>query len=473
MKMSLWRSTTFRLLMIYALVFSASMSALVYLNYWQSASYTAREADYNINWQFAYFSALPPQQVEAQLAAHIRSQLQRPVNFYGLFSPDRRWLAGDIGVFPSRLASNGVGVWGPLTLTGPTSGRPQYLRTRATRLPDGNLLVVSRDVGEMARLRETMLGGLAGSAAMVMLGGLGVGVLVSAAQLRRVKAVRSVAQRIADGDLDARLPAGGRDEISWLSQIVNHMLDEVSRLMHEVKGACDGIAHDLRTPLVHVRTHLARVPLDTLDGEHATLIEKASHGVSDVLKRFSAMLRISEIEAMRRRAGFGDVALETLCRELADLYQPLAADKAVELSLQLTRVSTVRADYALMFEALANLLDNAIKFTPPGGRVELRLATGAQGPSVQVSDNGPGIPDAERLAVFQRFYRSERTRETPGSGLGLSLVQAVMRMHGFGLGLEDARPGLRVTLDCWAYAGVATLATGGATAARSRDQETI
>ncbi|MBN3855845.1 HAMP domain-containing histidine kinase [Paraburkholderia sp. Ac-20340] len=451
MKMSLWRSTTFRLLMIYALVFSASMSALVYLNYWQSASYTAREADYNINWQFAYFSALAPSQVPAALEAHIRSQIQRPVNFYGLFSPDKRWLAGDIGRMPHHLAQNDVGVWDRPLLIGATL-HPQYLRTRVTRLPDGNLLVVSRDVGEMARLRETMLGGLAGSAVLVMLGGLGVGVLVSTAQLRRVKAVRHVAQQIAAGDLDARLPEGGRDEISWLSQIVNHMLDEVSRLMHEVKGACDGIAHDLRTPLVRVRAHLARVPLERLEGEHAQLVDQAAHGVNDVLRRFSAMLRISEIEAMRRRAGFGDVALDVLCAEVADLYQPLAAEKQIDLALQLERVPIVRADYALLFEALANLLDNAIKFTPPGGRVGLQVEMGPQGPSVHVSDNGPGIAEAERLAVFQRFYRSERTREAPGSGLGLSLVQAVMRMHGFGLALAQERPGLRVTLDCWAYA---------------------
>ncbi len=453
MKMSLWRSTTFRLLMIYALVFSASMSALVYLNYWQSASYTAREADYNINWQFAYFSALAPAQVPAQLDAHIRSQIQRPVNFYGLFSPDKRWLAGDIARMPHHLTENGVGVWDRPFLIGPATVHPQYLRTRVTRLPNGNLLVVSRDVGEMARLRETMLGGLAGSAALVLLGGLGVGVLVSTSQLRRVKAVRRVAQEIAAGDLDARLPDGGRDEISWLSQIVNHMLDEVSRLMHEVKGACDGIAHDLRTPLVRVRAHLARVPLERLDGDHASLVDQATRGVNDVLRRFSAMLRISEIESMRRRAGFGDVALDRLCAEVADLYQPLAADKQIDLALQLERVDVIRADYALLFEALANLLDNAIKFTPPGGRVGLHVSMGEQGPSVHVSDNGPGIAESERMAVFQRFYRSERTREAPGSGLGLSLVQAVMRMHGFGLALAHERPGLRVTLDCWAYAG--------------------
>ena len=451
MNMSLWRSTILRLFLTFGLVFAVSMSGLVYLNYWNSASYTATQADYNIDWQFAYFSALPVDQMPMQIAAHIRSEMHRPVNYYGLFSADKTWLAGDVLAWPKGVRADGEGVWSTPLLNGSSSARPEYMRTRAIRLANGNVLVVSRDVDEMARLRRYMLGGLAWSAAIVMLGGLGVGLLVSTGQLRRVHEVRRVAQQIALGDLDARLPAAGRDEIAWLSQIVNHMLDEVSRLMHEVKGACDGIAHDLRTPVIHIRSLLARIPTAGMAAEEAQLVDQAFGEADEVLKRFAAIMRISEIEAMNRRKGFSDVALADLCRQAGELYQPVAAVRQVQLEMNLQAVTNVRADYPLMFEALVNLLDNAIKFTPEGGRVRIAVSQCAEGPRIAISDTGPGIPVSERLAVFQRFYRSELTSAVAGSGLGLSVVQAVIRLHDFGLSLSDAAPGLCVTLDCWQH----------------------
>jgi signal transduction histidine kinase len=451
MNMSLWRSTIFRLLLTFAVVFAVSMSALVYLNYWKSASYTATQADYNMNWQFAYFSALPVDQMPTQIDAHIRSEMHRPTNYYGLFAPDRSWIAGDILALPDDVVANGEGVWSKPKLNGQSSARPEYMRTKALRLADGNVLVISRDVDEMASLREYMLGGLVWSAAIVMLGGLGVGLLVSTAQLKRVNDVRRVAQQIALGDLDARLPEAGRDEIAWLSQIVNHMLDEVSRLMREVKGACDGIAHDLRTPVIHVRSLLARIPTQGMAAEESQLVDQALSEADEVLTRFSAIMRISEIESMNRRKGFSDVSMEELCRKAGELYAPVAASQGVQLIQDLQPVTTVRADYPLMFEALVNLLDNAIKFTPEGGRVHLSVSAQADGPRIVIEDNGPGIPRTERLAVFQRFYRSELTSEIPGSGLGLSVVHAVVHLHDFAVDLSDASPGLRVTLDCWQH----------------------
>jgi signal transduction histidine kinase len=221
--------------------------------------------------------------------------------------------------------------------------------------------------------------------------------------------------------------------------------------MREVKGACDGIAHDLRTPVIHIRSLLARIPTEGMAAEDAQLVDQAFDEADEVLKRFAAIMRISEIESMNRRKGFSDVSMEDLCRKVGELYAPVAAARRVQLVQDLQSVPTVRADYPLMFEALVNLLDNAIKFTPEGGRVQLSVSAAADGPRIVVEDNGPGIPDSERLAVFQRFYRSELTSTVPGSGLGLSVVQAVMHLHEFELVLSDAIPGLRVTLDCWQH----------------------
>jgi signal transduction histidine kinase len=450
MKMSLWRSAIFRLLLIYGFVFAGSMSGLVCINYWESASYTSTQADYNIAWQFAYFSELPADKVPMQIAAHIRSEMRRPINFYGLFTSNHQWIAGDILAFPENVRPDGDGVWSRPQLAAQTATRPEYMRTKAMKLASGDILVVSRDVDEMSRLRAYMLGGLAWSAAIVVVGGLAIGILLSTSQLRRVSDVRRVVQQIARGDFEARLPETGRDEISWLSTMVNHMLDEVSRLMHEVKGACDGIAHDLRTPVIHIRSLLARIPDEQLTDTHAQLLLQARAETEDVLQRFAAIMRISEIESIKRKKGFSEVEIDALCQKVADLYQPVAAANGLTFAMNLRSRATIRADYPLMFEVLVNLLDNAIKFTPEGGTVRLQSEDGSDGPTIVVSDTGPGIPDEERSAVFQRFYRSDLTSTVPGSGLGLSVVQAVVRLHDFGLTLSDANPGLCVRLDCWA-----------------------
>ncbi|MFP3277212.1 MAG: HAMP domain-containing sensor histidine kinase [Paraburkholderia sp.] len=447
--MSLWRSTIFRLLMLYALVFAGSVLSLVWINYWNSANYTATQADNNISWQFEYFEELPRNLLLGQIDARIKAKMRQPVNFYGVFAADGQYLAGDIARRPAGVEPDGKGVWFRPQLTPSTIERPEYMRTRATRLPDGGVLVIARDVDEMTRLRAYMLGGIAWSGAIALLGGLGFGILCSAVQLRRIKEMRRLTHLIAQGNLDTRLPERGGDELAWLSQIVNHMLDEISRLMNEVKSACDGIAHDLRTPLIHIRSLLARIEPGALKDEDAERLQHAARETDDVLARFSAMLRISEIEALHRRAQFSDTQMHVLCQHVGELYTPVAAARNVELQLDLQPVLPVRADYPLLFEALVNIVDNAIKFASQEGKVVIAVRQCAEGPRITVRDAGPGIPAGERQAVLQRFYRSERTRDTPGSGLGLSVVQAVAHLHEFRLTLEDARPGTRVVLDCW------------------------
>jgi signal transduction histidine kinase len=449
MTMSLWRSTIFRLLMMYALVFAASVLGLVSINYWNSANYTATQADYNINWQFEYFSVLPRNLMLSQIDAHIKAEMRRPVNYYGVFAPDGQHLAGDIATRPVGVKPDGDGVWFRPELTSRTLERPTYMRTRAMELPDGDVLVIARDVDEMASLRKYMLAGLAWSGVIALLGGLGFGILCSAVQLRRIKEIRRLAHLIAQGNLNTRLPERGSDELAWLSQIVNHMLDEISRLMNEVKSACDGIAHDLRTPLIHIRSLLARVEPSALEEKDAQSLQQAARETDEVLKRFSAILRISEIEAMNRRAEFSNTEMHVLCRQVGELYAPVAATRNVELKLELQPVAPVRADHPLMFEALVNIVDNAIKFAREEGTVAIGVRQCTDGPRITVCDDGPGIAADERVAVLQRFYRSERTRDAPGSGLGLSVVQAVAHLHDFRLTLEDANPGTCVALDCW------------------------
>jgi signal transduction histidine kinase len=212
------------------------------------------------------------------------------------------------------------------------------------------------------------------------------------------------------------------------------MLGEIEALIYEIAGVGDDIAHDLRTPLTRVRVRLER------GRDHATTLEElrvvadqAIVGLDQALAIVTALLRIAEIEHGRRLECFSDVALAPLLREVYDLYEPIAEDKHVTLAVEGAgaKEATVRGDRDLLFEAVANLADNAVKFTPAGGRVELSLGRRGADTVIRVNDTGPGIPESEREAVTKRFYRSDKSRGSGGLGLGLSLVAAIVKLHGF------------------------------------------
>jgi signal transduction histidine kinase len=237
-----------------------------------------------------------------------------------------------------------------------------------------------------------------------------------------------------------------RDELDMFAAAVNAMMGEVERLMSEVKGATDTIAHDLRTPLTRARTQLHRLQQGGVCGEDD--FAKVIGEIDMVLERFRALLRISELEASERRGGFSAVDLSDIARQAVDLYLPLAETEGVQLDLAETRPTTVEADPKLLFEAVSNLVDNAIKFTGQGGHVRIGLGPEGSQPQIVVQDDGPGIAAGERTTVLQRFYRGQDQRLIAGSGLGLSIVAAIVRLHRFELSLQDAEPGVRAVITC-------------------------
>jgi signal transduction histidine kinase len=233
-----------------------------------------------------------------------------------------------------------------------------------------------------------------------------------------------------------------------LAKIVNDMLDQTERLVGELSSVGDDIAHDLRTPLTRVRAILergrnnARTLRDMSDAA-----DRAIAGLDQSLAIITALLRIAEIDHSRRSAAMTEVHLQEILRAVHELYAPIAEDKAVSLRLVLEDAASVSGDHDLLLEAIANLVDNAVKFTPSGGAVVLSLLQGADRPLVRIEDTGPGISEAERDAVFTRFHRSDRSRHAPGVGLGLSLVRAIMNLHGFRLSMLDG-PGCRIQIAC-------------------------
>jgi signal transduction histidine kinase len=232
-----------------------------------------------------------------------------------------------------------------------------------------------------------------------------------------------------------------------LAHLVNRMLDQIENLMGEVKGACDGIAHDLRTPLAHMRIRLASVVANQgeqgagIDARERVLVREALADVDMLLQRFHAILRMSEIGA-RRRDGFGTVDLARLVRSVAELYEPLAEDRGIGWRTAIDDVMPLHGDSDLLFEAVGNLLDNAVKYSPPGGAVRIALRAGTAGPILSISDDGPGIPIHEREKVLNRFYRGERTCHIPGTGLGLCLVAAILELHELSLRIEEGPGGI-------------------------------
>jgi signal transduction histidine kinase len=444
----LWRTTVFRLTLIYGAVFVVGVAALLGLIYLQTESVTIHRTDAQIDAGARFLEKSDAEHMPALINA-VLARDPRGLNYYGLFSEEGVWITGNFRALPDTIKPDGP----PVELDSDGAGGPREVRVRAYRLPWGEILAVGRDIGQFIALRDILLQALLLSGALVIVLGVAGGAALSLAPLRRLGELQAASQVIMRGDLGARLPRSkAHDELDMLAGIVNVMIGEIERLMGEVKGVGDGLAHDLRTPLTRLRALLYRVREQTpADDPHRPMIVQAVAETDALLNRFRALLRISEIERQRRRSGFADIALRPLIEDAAELYAPLAEERAIAMAVTASADPVIEADGELLFEALSNLIDNALKFTPAGGEVRLALTLAAEGPRIEVSDTGPGIPDAEREMVLQRFYRGAAAATTPGSGLGLSIVAAVARLHGYELRLLDARPGLTLRLDCWPH----------------------
>lgn len=448
-----WRSSTTRLILIYGAFFVVWGIVLVGVVYWQTGRYLAHVVDEIVEQRARYLEGVErpmlPKAMESTGALDLRGVMS-----IGLFGADGSYVDGNIERVPADLPADGAIHVLPhgLDRRGRTTREPA--RGLARRLDSGEVLVVARDTSVVDQvstiIREALLWGIS----LTVIPGFVGGLLLSRRPLKRVRAIEAAIEPIARGDLGRRLPVSRRgDEVDMLAAIVNRMLGEIERLLVEVKGVCDSIAHDLRTPLTRLRTQLYR--LQQSGGGEEGIEPTLEHCIADVdslLERFRALLRISELEDLRRRSGFADVDLGAILREVHELYAPLAEDGAIAFRLDASSGLAVHGDRHLLFEAFTNLVANAIKFTPARGTVSVRASGEARGPRVEIADSGPGIPSEEREAVLQRFYRSESGRELPaqGYGLGLSIVAAIVRLHGFRLAIDDnASGGTRITVDCW------------------------
>ena len=367
---------------------------------------------------------------------------------YRLEDGEGRRLAGDLSSPRSPEAKIADG-WVELTdLDNDLVPEAQADRVLAlvTRLDGGVVLAVGERVSGVGGAKQAIFAAFAWAlAATIVVGAIG-GLALGAAFLRRIDAMTTTANGIIAGDLGRRIPGGDvDDELGRLAKTFNRMLDRIASLLEANRQVSNDIAHDLRSPLARVLRRMETARANAADlMEYERAVEASIGDIHGVLETFSALLRIGQIETGARRAGFKSVDFAAIALEVAEAFQPATADEGKTLAIDLGAALPMRGDRELLTQLAANLIDNAIRHTPAGARIEVSSATAGDCGQFIVADNGPGVPPSERTRIFERFYRVDSARATPGAGLGLSLVAAIAELHGGRVSALDNAPGLKV-----------------------------
>lgn len=452
----LLRTSTFRFASVYLLLFALSSGAILAYVYWNTAVLLERQTDEIIQ---AEITGLNEQYRQRGLDGLIRTVVERSNQskdglylFTNYF--DRR-LAGNMDGKPREV--KGTSGWVEFPYTVKTASGVEKHRARAfhTQLRGGFTLIVGRDVEERLQfaslIQQTLFWALAMTAGLGLVGGL----LLSRNFLRRIDIIGETSESIMAGDLSERMPVTGTgDELDRLSLSLNGMLDQIERLMTGMKEVTDNVAHDLKTPLTRLKARVEDALRSASAEDHRSALEQTLQEADDLLKTFSALLSIARTEAGEARTGLKATDISELVAEIGELYEPLAEEAGGTLMIDCAEGLEANGDRQLLAQAITNLLDNALKYAPwdeeVGEKPPLKVSLSAMrvGPDVviEIADNGPGIPEADRPRVVERFVRLDASRTRPGSGLGLSLVSGVASLHRGRLELTDAEPGLRARL---------------------------
>jgi signal transduction histidine kinase len=445
----------FRLAALYFLVFAASVLGVLLFVYLTSAGFVERQTEATLD---AEITGLAEQYAQRGLSGLIQIVAARSAGdrgdamIYLVTDPEGKPLVGNIAAWPAGAPTHSA--WLSFALERTINGHSEIhpARGRLFAIPGGYRLLVGRDISDATAFRSEVRTTLlwAGSIALGM--GLIGGTVMSRNLLRRVEQVNRTSERVMAGNLSDRIPLHGtRDEFDQLAANLNRMLDQIERLMTAMREVTDDVAHDLRTPLSRLRTRLERALVAPSGADPSTgasqseAIRAAIEEADRLLATFNALLSIAELESGARLDQTALLDLSEIARSAAELYEPVAEEKGFVLTVTAEAGVRMRGDWHLLSQALANLLDNALKYAG-GGQIELRVFPNNGQAILEVADQGPGIPEADRQSVLDRFVRLEPSRTTPGNGLGLSLVRAIARRHDGSVTLEDNRPGLRVRL---------------------------
>jgi len=374
--------------------------------------------------------------IRALIHGRLREHSELDERTYYLEDAQGRFLAGNLPAWPRADMKPGE------FLRLPSARDPDDLSVVAQSrvLPNGYRIFVGFDERELSYVQRKIRQGATWSLILVLLLSWMAGRYTTRLALRPIEQIRFSAGRIMQGDLRHRIPVGHNgDEFDALARTLNDMLDRISQLIAGIRNATDNIAHDLRSPLTRHRARLeSRLNNPPADSEWTPWVEDSLRDIDQVLATFQALLKIASIDAGLLREAFQPVDLTPLIADASEFMEPLADARQQTLSVTLAERAIVQGHRDLLFQLLINLLDNAVKFTPAGGHIRVSLVPSREGWQLSVCDNGPGIPKSEQHKVFDRLYRLDSTRQTPGLGLGLSLVQAVTTLHQGSIRLTDA-----------------------------------
>lgn len=444
----MFHSYTLRLAFLYATIFSISTLFLFYFFYVFTASYMTQQMDSTIQTEIQGLAERYNQEGINGLTVLIADRINRHQatgnSLYLLTNYTLQPLIGNLDRWPKEATIDDDWIEFELVMDEQTK-ETHLARAKIFRLPGQFGLLVGRDIHQLTEAKQRIVQALTWGLVFMVLLAFSGGLVLSRRTVRKIERINQTAKSIISGDLSRRIPLTARnDDFDQLANNLNHMLDRIQMLMEDIRRVSDNIAHDLRTPLTRLRQHLEEARLvEKPTSQSAMGLEQSIKEADSLLSTFNALLRIARIEAGQIRAGFSEVDFHILLKDVVELYEPLveAKDQVIEQSIETGAVSD--GDRDLLFQAFANIIENAIKYTPNHGKITVSLMVQPDAMIVTIGDNGPGIPQAEREKVFQRFYRLDQSRSTAGNGLGLSMVSAVIALHRGEISLEDNAPGLK------------------------------
>ena len=450
--LKLLQTSTFRLAATYLAVFAVSVGLVLGYVYWNTALLLERQLEDTIEAEVQGLAEQYRTRGVGGLIETVERRSAQDSNSVYLFTNFRGTrLAGNLQGLPPE-ATKGKSGWVEFPYAIVTARGPQQHQARAfhVTLADGATLVVGRDVEERRNLAKIIHRTLFWALGLTLVLGIGGGLLMSRNFLRRVDAMTGTARSIMAGELSRRVAlSGSGDELDRLAVSLNDMLDQIERLMGGMREVSSNVAHDLRTPLTRLRARLEGAIRSGSPDEQREALTETLEDADRLLQTFNALLSIARTEAGQAREGLAPMEVAPLIEEMAELYGPSAEEQGGTLTVHAAEGAHLHADRQLLAQALANLIDNALKYGEgPDGKPDITVASAVDNGHVilSVSDHGPGIAEEDRARVLERFVRLDTSRTKPGSGLGLSLVAGIVKLHQGQIALEDNAPGLTVKL---------------------------
>jgi signal transduction histidine kinase len=435
-----FRSSAVRVALAFVLVTTVATTAVFGLVYFRIGEANEARNRLILETEAAKSVNRSVEELRSAFEVRLTNDLRR-IDYAALFDANHKFMFGNIDVL-LPIPVDGTSHFIAATHVPGSINQLEPAIFVARERSDGTVMLLGRSLLETLAFRRIVQSALAAGLAPMLLLALAIGAYFARRSSRRLTAIHDAIGRIMKGDTDLRLPVGSRhDPIATISRDVNLMLDEIGRLLVQLKGVGDNIAHDLRSPLAVVHAQLERGLESSSDEQLRAVTKQALAHIDKAMLTVAALLRLADVEYGPKSRNFQSIDLSAICADLFEFYEPLAESKSIKMTLETHSPVQIEGDGDLMREAVSNLIGNAIKFTPENGAVRISVIREDGLPVVRVRDSGIGVEPAERDKIFQRFYRTSSGHRVPGSGLGLSITAAIANLHEFDLRFNDNNPG--------------------------------